>query len=416
MKLIHTAWRNMWRNCGRTILSASAIFCSTLALCFLLALETGFIDDMKTNITNHVTGDVRIMNKKYVENERIMPLQFFVNDAQKTLDVLNKTGGIRNATPRTETAVSIYRNGEQIPCKALGIDFGTSPIMSGPNSHLVGGTIPSPLSAGVLVTPSLAEELSLKPGSRFTALTRTAVSGSNGKTFTVTGILSLSDSDFSGREFFADWRTMGEYLRMGDNAMQIQVFLDKGGNLDAGAKLARSSLEKSIGAQKTDELQIVPWYGASGFYGFVKIAGIVFLIYGVIFFALASTVIFNTMMMSVLERKKEIGTLGALGMGKRGIISLFLTEASLIALVGTLAGLLAGGILVALWGHFGFDVESAYGTDIKGLGYSKLIYPALTVSQYLAILITGICMSIAACYLPARMASKIEPAEALADR
>ena len=209
---------------------------------------------------------------------------------------------------------------------------------------------------------------------------------------------------------------MGEFLRMGDNAMQIQVFLDKTYDLDAGAKLAKASLEKNFGAQKADELQIVPWYDASGFYGFIKIAGIVFMIYGVVFFALASTVIFNTMMMSVLERKKEIGTLGALGMGKRSIISLFLTEASLIALAGTLAGLVSGGLLVALWGHFGFNVEAAYGTDMKGLGYSKLIYPALTAGQYLAILITGICVSIAACYMPARMASKIEPAEALADR
>jgi putative ABC transport system permease protein len=371
---------------------------------------------MKTNITNHVTGDVRIMNRKFVENERIMPLQFFIDGTQSKLDALNATKGIQSATPRTETMVSIYRNGEQIPCKALGIDFKTSPILSGPNSHLVEGAIPEPSSSGVLVTPSLAKELSLKPGSRFTALTRTAISGSNGKTFTVSGILSLSDSDFSGREFFADWRTMGEYLRMGGNAMQIQVFLDKTNDLEAGAKLAEASLEKNFGAETVGGLQIVPWYDASGFYGFLKIAGIIFMIYGIIFFALASTVIFNTMMMSVLERKKEIGTLSALGMGSRTIISLFLTEASLIALVGTLAGIVSGGILVALWGHFGFDVEAAYGTDMKGLGYSKLIYPALTAGQYAAILITGLCVSIAACFMPARMASKIEPAEALADR
>ena len=163
-------------------------------------------------------------------------------------------------------------------------------------------------------------------------------------------------------------------------------------------------------------LNIVPWYEVSGFYGFIKMAGVIFLVYSLIFFLLASTVIFNTMMMSVLERKKEIGTLAALGMGKTRIVALFLSEATLIALVGTGAGLAIGGSLVAFWSHFGFDLEAMYGTDIKGLGYSKLIYPALETGQYFLIFVTGIVISLAASYLPARMASKIEPAEALADR
>jgi len=408
MKLMHTAWRNMWRNRGRTILSASAIFISTLVLCFLLALETGLFTDMKTNIMNHVTGNIRIMNQEYISNERIMPLQFFVGNTEGILDALGKTPGVKSATPLTQTGVAIYRNGEQIPCRALGIDFATSPFMRGANSRLSEGTVPEPGSASVLVTPALAKELALKIGSRFTAITRTAISGSNGKTFTVSGILTLSDSDFSGRLFFLDWRTMGEYLRMGNNALQIQVFVNDIGNLEAETKTIRTSM--------AGNLNIVPWYEVSGFYGFIKMAGVIFLVYSLIFFLLASTVIFNTMMMSVLERKKEIGTLAALGMGKTRIVALFLSEASLIALVGTGAGLAIGGSLVAFWSHFGFDLEAMYGTDIKGLGYSKLIYPALETGQYFLIFVTGIVISLAASYLPARMASKIEPAEALADR
>jgi putative ABC transport system permease protein len=53
--------------------------------------------------------------------------------------------------------------------------------------------------------------------------------------------------------------------------------------------------------------------------------------------------VFNTTMMSVLERKREIGTLGALGVPRAAIVRLFLAESLIIALLGTTAGLAVGG-------------------------------------------------------------------------
>ena len=415
MKLARMAWRNMWRNKGRTILSASAIFASTLVMCLMFSLETGYIDDMKDNIRNHVTGDVRIMNRSWVENERISPLQFFVNDTGSILSTLNGTPGVRLATPRTETMVSIYRSDEQIPCRTIGIDFATSPIMKGVNNRVVAGAPPSPGSPGALVTQGLADELKLKVGDRFTAITRTAVSGSNGKTFTVSGIIAMADTDFTGRVFFIDWQTASQYLRMGGNALQVQVFLDRNDNPEQGAETVKAALAAAH-AENAGGLDIRAWYKVSGMNGFLEIAGIVYAIYGAIFYILASTVIFNTTMMSVLERKKEIGTLGALGMAKRRIVSLFLSESAMIAFVGTVSGLVAGGILVAVWAHFGFNIEAIYGTDMKGFGYSRIVYPSLKASQYVSIFLTGITISVAACYLPARMAAKVEPVDALADR
>ena len=422
MKLARMAWRNMWRNKGRTVLSASAIFASTLVMCLMFSLETGYIDDRKDNIRNHVTGDVRIMSRAWVENERISPLQFFVNGTGPILATLNATAGVRLATPRTETMVSIYRAGEQIPCRSIGLDFATSPVMKGVNNHVVAGTAPAPGSGGALVTQALADELKLKVGDRFTAIARTAVSGSNGKTFTVSGIISMADTDFIERVFFIDWQTASKFLRMGGNALEIQVFLEKNDDPSRGVEIVKSALEampvhgNAHSGIDVGDLDIRPWHKVSGMNGFLEIAGIVYAIYGTIFYLLASTVVFNTTMMSVLERKREIGTLGALGMANGRIVSLFLSESAMIAFLGTIAGLVAGGALVAVWAHFGFDIEAIYGTDMKGFGYSRVVYPSLKPMQYVSIFLTGISISVAACYFPARMAAKVEPVDALADR
>ncbi len=413
MKLTHMAQRNMWRNGGRTLLSASAIFLSSLIICFVIALESGFIEDMKSNITNHVTGDIRIMSADYIKNERINPLQFFIEDTAGVLGKLRENPMVSLATPKSDFGVSIYRGGEQIPTRAVGIDFNDSPIVNGRNNRLIAGRIPSPLSSEVLITTGLAEELGIRlddaKNNRFTAITRTAISGSNGKTFTVSGILSMADTDFTTRVFFMDWHTAGSFLRMNGNALQIQVFLKTKGSETASAV----SLSHDLSGRNLD---IRPWYTISGLYQFFTMANLIYAFIGCMFYLLASTVVFNTTMMSVLERKKEIGTLNALGMDKRDLVSLFLLESGLIAAVGAFLGTLSGFIIVSIAGRIGFDLSTMGASSLKGLSVSRIIYPSLTVFQYLSILALGVLISLAACWFPAHMAASVEPSEALADR
>lgn len=413
MKLIHTAWRNMWRNRGRTILSASAIFLSSLVICFAISFQSGFIEDMKANITTNITGDIRIMNRDYILNERINPLQFFVENTDSVLARLNKESSIKLATPKSDFGVSIYRNGEQIPSRALGVDFLTSPIFSSAKNRLIAGKLPSPGSAEVLITPSLAEELGITVdggvSGRFTAITRTAIGGSNGKTFTVSGIVALSDTDFINRVIFMDWHTAGQFLRMNGNALQIQVFVNKKGSEPETAEQLRKTLSPN-------NLDISPWFTVSAVYMFFTMADLIYGVIGALFYVLASTVVFNTTMMSVLERKKEIGTLSALGMNKRDLVALFLAESGLIAAMGTVLGTFTGFILVSIAGKVGFNVTQMGASSLNGMSVSQIIYPSLTALQYLTILILGIVISLLACYFPAHMASSVEPAEALADK
>jgi hypothetical protein len=53
----------MWRNKTRTIISATAILVSSLVVSLLIAFQEGFVNDMKTNVINDVTGDVRVMHE-----------------------------------------------------------------------------------------------------------------------------------------------------------------------------------------------------------------------------------------------------------------------------------------------------------------------------------------------------------------
>ncbi len=409
------AWRNARRNRGRTALSASAAFASTLIVCFIMSMESGYIDDMIANIKNHQTGDIRIMNAVYVENERAMPVGHCVAGTGRAIREIEAITAVERAIPKTAFIAAIYRKGERIPCRAIGVDFARDPIARSRNDVLVKGSYPESASSGILVTAGLARELSLEPGSKITALARTATGGANGKTFTVTGVVEMSDMDFGGRTFFLDWKTAGEFLRIGDNALAVHVFLRK--DTDVPVTLAAIGAAAERAAEGREQrLDVRTWDKVSETFAFLKISRVLFAVYGAIFYLLASTVIFNTTTMSVLERRREIGTLAALGMGAPRVMALFLAESGIIAALGTLAGLAVGGTIVAVVGAVGFDIEAIYGSELGGMGISRVIYPSISPGQVVFIFVLALAISLAACAFPARMATRIEPASAIADR
>ena len=67
----------------------------------------------------------------------------------------------------------------------------------------------------------------------------------------------------------------------------------------------------------------------------------------VILIAIVVTGIMNTMWIAIRERTREIGTLRAIGMHRRGILSMFLFESLLLGLGSAVAGAIAGAIIAA---------------------------------------------------------------------
>jgi putative ABC transport system permease protein len=124
-----------------------------------------------------------------------------------------------------------------------------------------------------------------------------------------------------------------------------------------------------------------------------------------------ATVIINTLLMSVFERTREIGILTSIGMKGRQVIAMFLAEATLLAAGGVSLGSLMGWALSAYFGKVGF-----YFGDL-GMGAEMLledrIYTILTLDSAVNLIVTAFVITILASLYPARLASRMEPVEAL---
>jgi predicted lysophospholipase L1 biosynthesis ABC-type transport system permease subunit len=126
----------------------------------------------------------------------------------------------------------------------------------------------------------------------------------------------------------------------------------------------------------------------------------------------ATVGIVNSMLMSVTERYKEIGTMKCLGALDSFIVRLFILEAMLLGLLGSVVGAVVGtGAMSVMWfGRVGVaNTFRAWGTPALQVGRAGV---PLWVCVLMALLIGGILSVLAALY-PAWRAAKMPPAAAL---
>jgi putative ABC transport system permease protein len=116
--------------------------------------------------------------------------------------------------------------------------------------------------------------------------------------------------------------------------------------------------------------------------------------------------IMNIMIVSLIERTREIGILKALGMKSRTVLTIFLGESVIIGLIGAVVGIALGWILANI-------TATVLGSGIFGSGGGFTITPLLTPEVFVGALAFGVGVSVIFALYPAWRASKLKPVEAL---
>jgi putative ABC transport system permease protein len=116
--------------------------------------------------------------------------------------------------------------------------------------------------------------------------------------------------------------------------------------------------------------------------------------------------IMNIMIVSLIERTREIGILKALGMKSRTVLLIFLGESVIIGLIGAVVGIVLGWILANVTARI-------LGSGVFGGGGGFTITPLLTPEVFVGALAFGVGVSVIFALYPAWRASKLKPVEAL---
>ena len=132
----------------------------------------------------------------------------------------------------------------------------------------------------------------------------------------------------------------------------------------------------------------------------------------IILFALAFGIV-NTMLMSVLERTREVGMMAALGTSRTRLFFLVLQETILLTIAGTPLGLSAAYVVTNYYHQHGLDLSNMGKEMMASFGFGSIVYPSFPWERLGGIMLLVIGTALIACLIPAIKALKLQPVEAL---
>jgi putative ABC transport system permease protein len=250
----------------------------------------------------------------------------------------------------------------------------------------------------ILLSRAYAERHGLRIGDRvpiFTAHGR--------KDFTVQGIFKPTGV---GEVFGGNIAVMDVY--------SAQVVFNRGRNFDRidlmnSSAVSVNDLQQRLRAKLPAGLEVVrPQVRGEALENAVTAMRVGMLITSFIALLAGIYIIFNSFAVAVNQRWKEIGILRAVGVERGSINTMFLAEALLIGVIGSIAGIIGGFFLAAAANKvMGSIAASVYGM------VSTAVAPKLHPSVVLTSLGLGVAVSLGGAWFPARAASRVNPILAL---
>ncbi len=126
---------------------------------------------------------------------------------------------------------------------------------------------------------------------------------------------------------------------------------------------------------------------------------------------LAMLAIFDTQVLSIFRRQKEIGTYMAMGMTRGQVVRLFTVEGAMHSVLAAVLGAIPGIPFLVWMAKVGYSMPA--GADSMGLPIAETIYPVYSVGLVLSVMLLVIITTTIVSYLPSRKISKMNPTEAI---
>ena len=379
------AFKNIYGAGLRTWLSATALSFSFVAIIFLQGLYKGMTDQAEK-----ATVDAQYAGGHYWQNAYDPYDALTLDDAHGRIpDGLRKLVGENKATPILIRQATIYPNGRFQSALLKGIAPDQT-ILSIPSSVLVTDeeTIPA------LIGSRMVKSTGLTIGDYVTVRWRDTNGTFDANEIKIVEVMKTDVSDIDNGQLWIPIEKMREMTAMPNEATII--VLQKGSrfseNVDNWKHKDLEFLTRDIRA-----LYLTKSIGGSIFY--------------IILLLLAMLAIFDTQILSIFRRRKEMGTLMALGMTRSKIIQLFTLEGAMHAVLAAFVAAVYGIPLLMYVASTGYGLPEA--TDSFGMAIGNRIFPTYSAGLIIGTTLLVLMVTTIVSYLPTRRIAKLKPTDAL---
>ena len=399
--LITISWRNVWRNKLRSLTVITSIVLGLWAGFFTMALTLGLNEQRMDSAVKSYLSHVQIHHPGFLENYNIKDV---LKQPDEIFASLENNPLVRAAAKRTLIAGMGSTAHGSLGIQVLGIDPEAEKDLTTISASLVKGTYFSEIkSKPVIIGETLAEKLKLDIKKKL-YITFVDKDGNQQKIkLKVEGIYKTASSIFDGANIYMK-RTDLNNLLGSDIAHEIAILCH---SIDQAGALKTELSEKFDKDKVETWSEIAPELG----YADEMMSFFIYIFMGIILVALSFGII-NTMLMAVLERKRELGMLMSVGMTKSRVFLMIMFETIFISAIATPIGIALSYWIIIHFGEHGIDL-SVVGKGLENFGVGHRVYTHLPNILYFNISFMTLIITFISSLFPARRALKLQPAEAV---
>ncbi len=471
--LVSLAWKNVWRNRSRSLTVIASVAVGVFASLFALAAVNSTVVQRISAAVDEELSHIQINNREFRNSSDLLST---IHNADSVAAIINRTPGVSEITRRLVVSGIASSATASAGVEIIGIETDREEQMFDLSQRLIPGTgsyfgaatrlnsayigeqlardlhiiryilteesfaalgadgVPATVigklralegrrfntgrklaeACGELLTDREEERWgadilraawSYREGARLVISLLDARGNQVSAAFRICGIWHTSNARFEAVSLFVPHEELRMLTGLGEESWhRIIVRLENNNLTDRVTPLMREALPA---------LEVMNWKEIEP--DLAMISDYILQIYSIfmiIILAAFSFGIVNTMLMSVLERTRELGMLTAVGMSRRRLMMMIMLESLFLSAVGGFAGMALGGMAIAITGRTGINLVK-YSEGLSAMGYSAHLYPTIGADFFVMLTVLIVLTGVLASVYPARRALRLNPVEAL---
>jgi len=399
------ALRSVFRNPRRSLITASATAFGLAAYLFLYGFADGFFEQMIRNSTQQLSGHVQVMAKGH--DVDLSP-QLRIDNVARRLTTLAEQPTVQAVAPRIVLKGIVANSKTSQPMELVGVAPDQEQQVTDLARYMVEGQYVQAGGDGIVIGRKLADELDARLDDKLVVTVQQAGGDLASGAYPIRGIYRTGSDLFDSEYVFVSIAQARQLVDFSpDQASRIVLRLqDRTQSTPLAQRLNREFAGTPLVAQDWETLLPIVVQ-------MIEMSQIDFYLILSVVFVVVAIGVMNTMVMSVMERTRELGVMLALGTQGSQLVLTILFEALFLSLIGMLGGALLGVLIVAWLARDGIDLSAIAGSFETIPGITDKVYPMLILDHvWLPSLLLFLCSVLVALY-PAQRAAKLDPVEAI---
>jgi ABC-type lipoprotein release transport system permease subunit len=382
------AWRNLWRNKRRTIITVASIFFGVILSTYMTSMQEGSYENMVENAVRFYSGHIQVQNEDFWENKTINNT-FEETDSLK--EKIASVPGIQLVVPRLESFALASSKQLTKGAMVLGVDPQSEDQLTEISSKLVRGKYLKKGDDGILMGETLAKYLQIDVGDTLVLLGQGYHGINAAGLFPIRGIFKHPSPMLDRQLIYMDLSTAQSFYSADHLLTSLAMLVNEADEVPHIVKELKAKIHSPYRVMSWEKMQpeLVQQINGDRDSGAIM---------KVILFLVIGFGILGTIIMMVAERRREFGVMVAVGMQKTRLAWMLVYETFIIGLLGILSGSLAA--LPILYYEYFHPIKMGgqAGQMMTDMGFAPYMYfslaPKVFTFQVLIIFIIIVVIAI----------------------